>query len=99
MALFAVAFRIQDGPNYDARYISLTEAIEAAGGHAYWDEPTSFYLLESDKNSSGLKDEIVANSRTNSDDLLLVINLSVPKGHASRGVQDLTRFKAFMDSR
>lgn len=99
MSLFAVTFRVQDGPNYEARYASLVEAIEAAGGHAYWDEPTSFYLIESNKNSGGLKDEIVANSQTNSDDLLLVINLSMTKGHASKGVQDVTRFKAFMDSR
>lgn len=99
MSLFVVTFRVQDGPRYDDRYGSLTASIEDAAHHAYWDEPTSFYLLESELNSEALRKQIVSNADINSDDLVVVINISLTKGHSATGLQDPARFKAFMDSR
>ena len=65
----------------------------------YWDETTSFYLLTSEGGAESVRDGIMASSKINKDDVLVVINISVTKGHAARGIQDTARFKALMDRR
>lgn len=87
MALFSIAFRIEYDAGYDKRYDSLVAAIKdhAAAG-VYWDDPTSYFLLLSDLNSADLADTLVQNSHFDAaKDQLLVINLSLTKGHAARG--------------
>ncbi|MFZ5720206.1 MAG: hypothetical protein ACOY5Y_12185 [Pseudomonadota bacterium] len=87
MAIYAVSFRLDYDGNYDTRYERLTNAIRAeANGPRYWEESTSFMLLESNKQPSALADSIVAASRLDEKrDLLLAIYLSGSRGHAIRG--------------
>lgn len=96
MAVFAISFRVLDeeATDYSARYNSLNTAIQdEAKGKPYWNETTSFYVLESTKSSEALRDSIIKNCKINSDDVLLVINLS-QKAHKSRGNDK----KALLDS-
>ncbi len=77
MALFAITFRIDYDATYDSRYESVVNAIKAESTSTYWDEPTSFFLIESGKSSAGLAESIDAASTLDGrKDLLLVINLS-----------------------
>jgi hypothetical protein len=88
MAIFAITFRIHDDSSYHDRYQSVVDAIKtvAAQGNNFWDEPTSFFLIESSKNSEGIAAEIDQNSDfAASKDLLLVINLS-RKGYKAIGL-------------
>lgn len=87
MAIYAISFRLDYDANYDARYERLTNAIRAeANGPRYWEESTSFMLLESSKQPGALADSIVAGARFDAKrDLLVVIYLSGKVGHAIRG--------------
>ena len=85
MALFAITFRIHDDHTYSDRYQSVVAAIKVAAEGNYWDEPTSFFLIENSSSSSELATKIDTNSIFSaSKDLLLVINLS-SKGYAALG--------------
>jgi hypothetical protein len=85
MAIFAITFRIEDDSTYASRYNSVVAAIKGATTSTYWDEPTSFFLIESGKNSADVAAQIDANSTFDSKkDLLLVINLS-QKGYKVLG--------------
>ena len=87
MAIFAITFRIHDDAGYSERYESVVYAIkgQAIGNGRYWDEPTSFFLLESSLTSDNLAAKIDQNSVFSpSKDLLLVINLS-QKGYKAIG--------------
>jgi hypothetical protein len=91
MALFAISFRIHKDNGYDTRYDSVVEAIkELAESGKYWDETTSFFLIESSTTASNLAAQIEENSVLSvSRDMLLVINLS-QKGYKVIGnYQDL----------
>ena len=86
MAIHAGTFRIEYDGTYDDRYNSVVAAIRAQTTTAYWDEPTSFFLIESGKNSASIADAVVLNSEFDArKDLLLVINLT-EKGYTPRGV-------------
>jgi hypothetical protein len=89
MSLFAVTFRIEydTETRYDKVYESLVAAIKAESRGSYWDDPTSFFLITSDRSSADLADTIVANTKgfDSSKDLVFVINLSVTKGHSAKG--------------
>ena len=87
MALYAVSFRLDYSGDYDARYERLINSIKLqAAGPKYWDETTSFMLLESDLQPGPLADAIIAGAHFDAKtDLLLVIYLSGKKGHALRG--------------
>jgi hypothetical protein len=87
MAIFAITFRIHDDADYSERYESVVHAIkaQAIGNGKYWDEPTSFFLLESNLNSDGLASQIDQNSDfAPTKDLLLVTNLR-QKGYKAIG--------------
>lgn len=99
MALFAVSFMLEDGSDYNDRYSALTKAIEAAADGDVWSETSSFYLVTSTKNSVGLKDEITASVALQDGDVLLVLNLSKTKGHATSGIAKKTLFKKLIDQR
>jgi hypothetical protein len=47
MATYWITFRIEADSNYEARYDALHKAIDKACS-AWWLEPTSFYLIQSD---------------------------------------------------
>jgi hypothetical protein len=85
--------------HYEARYNTLTYAIENETDSLIWTETISFYLLESEKNSVGLKDSILCDAASNDDDVLVVINLSATKDYTSKGVADLDTFTAIFAAR
>ena len=58
MALFAVTFRIDDGPDYAKRWQSVVDAIKKEAIGPVWDEPTSFHLFQSNQTSKQLCDAI-----------------------------------------
>jgi hypothetical protein len=100
MAIFAITFRIHDDDTYQARWSSVVEAIRAETTSEYWEEPTSFALIESGKSSSDVADSINNNSKlAPSKDLLVVINLSVTKGHKALGVVHDGDFQKLMAKR
>ncbi|TCN30143.1 hypothetical protein [Sinorhizobium americanum] len=81
MAIFAISFRIGDKTtnygSYADRWSSVDQAIKESSTGTYWNETTSFYLVESNKNSAGLAEQIdQASSFDASVDLLVCINLS-----------------------
>jgi hypothetical protein len=88
MSIYAISFRIGDtgpDPSYEARYQSLVAAIHAQT-HRYWDETTSFFLIESNKSPGTLADALVDSSSFDPrKDLMLVVNLSDTRGEAVRG--------------
>lgn len=85
MSIFAITFRIERDAGYADRYDSVISAIKSETSSTYWDEPTSFFLIESSKNSEGLADSINARSTfSESRDLLLVVNLS-QRGYKALG--------------
>ena len=99
MALFAVSFMLEDGSDYNDRYAALAKAIEQAADGEIWSETASFYLLNSTRNSVGLKDEITSAVALQDGDVLLVINLSKTKGHATSGIAKKALFKKLIDHR
>ena len=100
MAIFAITFRIHDDETYQARWASVVEAIRQETTSDYWEEPTSFALIESSKSSSDVADSVNNNSKlAPSKDLLVVINLSVTKGHKALGVIHDNDFQKLMAKR
>lgn len=99
MALFAVSFMLEDGSDYNDRYAALTKAIEQAADGDVWSETSSFYLVSSTRNSAGLKDEITTAVALQDGDVLLVINLSKTKGHATSGLAKKALFKKLIEQR
>ncbi len=86
MAIFAITFRIHNDATYERRYNSVVEAIKKQTTSKYWDEPTSFFLIENSLNSTDLANSINQSSELNEDrDLLLVVNLSA-KGYQAVGL-------------
>lgn len=85
MAIHSITFCIEHDSTYSRRSQSVVDAIRSLTHSTYWDEPTSFALIESALNSSGLAEAIVRNSDFNDGkDILLVVNLS-KKGYTARG--------------
>ncbi|UUP19519.1 hypothetical protein [Nitratireductor thuwali] len=93
MSVYAISFRIADRTtgygSYDERYTSVVEATQALTQGRYWEETTSFLVLESSHDSSAslatsIEDLALFDPAV---DLLLVINLS-RKGFAVRGKND-----------
>lgn len=76
MSLFAISFRIHKDATYDARWQSVNDAIMGERTGTHWSEPTSFFLIQTGKNSLQLASAINLNSSFDeSKDLLIVINL------------------------
>ena len=99
MAVFAISFRVMDGPRWDQRYDALVKAIEGEASGPFWAETTSFYLLSSGKSSVDLHAAIWNKAKVNNDDILVVINISVTTGHATEGIANLKRFNSVMSQR
>ena len=99
MALFAVSFVLEDGSDYNDRYAQLTKAIAEVADGEVWSEMPSLFLLTSTKNSVGLKEEILASVAVQDGDVMLVINLSKTKGHATQGVKRKMLFKKLIEQR
>jgi len=51
MAIFALTFRIHEDAGYADRYNSVVLAIKQCSHTKYWDEPTSFFLIENPSTS------------------------------------------------
>lgn len=78
MAIHAVTFRLLHDATYGDRYDSLVKAIRQATTTTYWDEATSFALIQSGESSAQVAARIDRTSTfAHSKDLLLVVNLSL----------------------
>jgi len=99
MAIFLISFRIQEDSTYEERYESLVDEIKNEASGSIWDETTSFFIIESNKASQLLCDDLYDHSQiVDSKDVLLVINLSA-RGYAQRGAQYPNRLSNLMDKR
>ena len=59
MAIFAITFRIHNDAGYSERYESVVTAVKTIANGRYWDEPTSFFLIENTTlTSEGLASKI-----------------------------------------
>ncbi len=77
MSIFGISFRIHEDATYAERYESLVEAIKMHANGKYWDETTSFVLIENLRTANELGAGIQRMSSISTDrDLVLVINLS-----------------------
>ncbi|MEH6697808.1 MAG: hypothetical protein V7672_03820 [Brevundimonas sp.] len=96
--------RIQSGPDYSERRSATVAKIYEEGGGAVdvWDEPTSSYILKSEKTASGLCDAIYFDAPIYEDrDMIAVVNLSV-KGagcYSARGLAYPHLLKKLMGAR
>lgn len=90
MALYAITFRIADRKTtlgtYQDRYDSFVDRVRYEAAGTWWEETTSFFLIESDLgNSKALADSLAANSIIDeTNDLAVIINLS-SKGYSVIG--------------
>jgi hypothetical protein len=85
MAIHAITFRLEYDNTYEERWSSVVAAIRNEAANDCWEEPTSFFLIESNKNSKTLAESIDKNSSIDTrKDLLLVINLT-EKGYTPLG--------------
>jgi hypothetical protein len=99
MSLFAISFRVHEDSTYQERYDSLVKEIKSEAIDKIWDETTSFFLIESDKTSKTLCNDLYLHSNIlESKDILLVINLS-QKGYDQRGAKLPNRLSNLMDKR
>ena len=102
MSISVVSFRIHEDSTYEERYDSLVEQIkkEAIGSIGdMWEETTSFFIIQSNKSSKALCDDLYMSSKVSEEkDILLVINLS-QKGYAQRGAQYPNTLRALMEKR
>jgi hypothetical protein len=89
MSIFAISFRIHEDATYAERYESLVKSIEAHSRGKYWDETTSFMLIEAATATNNLANGIVQmSSFAGGRDLMLVINLSQPEYFAIGKISD-----------
>ena len=99
MSILAITFRIHEDSTYQERYDSLIEQIKAEASDSTWEETTSFFIIESNKSSKALCDDLYMHSSIlESKDVLLVINLS-QKGYSQRGAQYPNTLRSLMDKR
>jgi hypothetical protein len=100
MALFAISFRVGMEENSNERRESLVARARSNASGEFWEETTSFILLNSAKTASGLASDIYVNSAMNGVyDKLLVVNLST-KEHGTAGtVSDTNKLSRLMSSR
>ena len=99
MAIHAITFRLESDSTYGDRYKSVVEAIRKQAGNKYWNEPTSFALIESDGTSKEVAASIDRNSTLDQcKDLLLVTNLT-QKGYTALGVVKDNDLHALMQRR
>ncbi|PZO00719.1 MAG: hypothetical protein DCF29_16550 [Alphaproteobacteria bacterium] len=103
MSLFIVGYRIHydTEARYNRCYRELNEAIRAEAEDLHWDEPTSMFLIKSGKKSADLAGSIwgATPSFNDNEDLLVVINISATKGHATKGKLIDRDFIALMAAR
>jgi hypothetical protein len=77
MSIFAISFRIHEDATYAERYDSLVKGIQGHSRGKYWDETTSFVMIESADSANTIANGIARMSTISPDkDLMLVINLS-----------------------
>ncbi|MDJ0992509.1 MAG: hypothetical protein QNI90_02975 [Dinoroseobacter sp.] len=96
MLTFVVCFRLKEDASYQERYESLVNAInEEAQGITGWDELTSVIILKSTKSRNNIATNIVAKSRFDmSNDLLLVVNASAGSVSVRGDISDSSKLKA-----
>lgn len=101
MAIYAVMIRLQSGDDYSKRLAETVAVIhnEGGGSSEVWEEPTSTYILRSNKATQNLCDSIyLASPIYESKDLLVVVNLSM-KAYAQKGAKYPNTLKSLMDGR
>lgn len=79
MAVFTVSFTIAKDATYDVRYKSFTEQVKKTG--VYWEETTSFIVVETGETIADFCNRIYLNSDFNaSTDRYLVLDANVKSG-------------------
>lgn len=77
MAVFAVSFRLDQGPDYARRWQSVDTAVRRLSSGQPFDETTSFYVLKADISADALWTALVSGSELDMRrDALVVLNLS-----------------------
>lgn len=85
MSVHAIAFRIHEDSTYQGRWSSVNDAIKKETSSTYWAELTSFFVIESSKNSQQLAAAIEGNSSLASDRGLLLVTDLTDRGYAVIG--------------
>jgi hypothetical protein len=99
LAVFAVTFRLEAGPDYSTRWQSVVEAVHREAIGDVWEEPTSFFLFESRKSAHDLCHAIYHGSQIyDSRDLILVTNLSL-KDYDQKGAKYPNTLSSLMNAR
>lgn len=93
MTVFAITFRIAEkrtsAGTYETRYQSLVDAVPYVSSGRYWDETTSFFLIESEQATAAEVADLLKDmsSIDLTVDLVVVINLS-KRGYKAIGSYD-----------
>lgn len=105
MSVFAISFRIGDEDlpygGYDTRYNSVNECIrQCATNGTFWDETTSFLLIDSHLENSGEVKQMLKQNAVYDDthDLILIVNLT-KRGFATLGTYTDADLDKIMASR
>lgn len=77
MAVFAISFHLDQGPDYARRWQSVDTAVRQLSGSPPFDETTSFYVLQANASADALWNALVTGSEFDlRRDALVVLNLS-----------------------
>jgi hypothetical protein len=99
MPLYYIAFRLADDADYPKRWESVVQKVREEAAGSLWEEPTSGFLLRSEKPTQALCDSIYLGATIfENRDHLLVINLS-SKEYAERGAKYPALLGSLMSSR
>lgn len=77
MSVFAISFRLDQGPDYARRWESVDAAVRRLSSGPPFDETTSFYVLQANASADTLWNALVTGSELDMRrDALVVLNLS-----------------------
>lgn len=77
MAVFAISFRLDQGPDYARRWQSVDAAVRRLSARPPFSETTSFYIFEASASADSLWKALIASSEIDMRrDALVVLNLS-----------------------
>lgn len=104
MAVHAVMVRIDYDDDYSKRYAQTVDVIHREGGGAgeVWEEPTSSYILKSNKSAAQLCHDIYMSAPLyESRDTVVVVSLSHkgPDSYGQRGAKYPNTLAALMNAR
>jgi len=91
MATFLVSFDLKYDSDYSDRYTSFMEQVKK--GAKYWDDTTSFLVVENSEDIDAFCHRIYVSSKFNSTkDLYLVLDANVKSGRIRGAIKSQTIF-------